>query len=277
VDVDVSGGAGTDAGSGAETGSALPAPRGRPAGRDVEAAVRVRLLGRFDVAVGGVPVDLAKARPRVRATLQMLALHAGTFVHREVLAETLWPDADPEAGQRGLQVAISALRGLLEPDGAPRHSERLPRRGDAYALVLPAGCSTDVQDLDSALARARDARRSGDLEAAVRSWREAVDLYRGPLLPEQGSAEWVLPERDRLRQATADAAESLGRALSGSGDDRAALDALRRALDLDPFRDGAWRALVQLHEAQGDRSAAQAARLRHRRVLAELGVSAEDI
>ncbi len=244
-----------------------PAPSPRP-------AVRVRLLGGFDVAVDGRTVDLGTVRPRVRAVVQLLALRAGTFVHRDVLAATLWPDSDLETGRRGVQVAVSTLRGLLQP-GYRRQSTLLPRRGDAYALALPDAGASDVMAFDRELTRARHARARGDDQGAVAAWREAVALYRGDLLPEQGEAEWVVAERDRLRLAAADALESLGRALvagtSGDGWGEG-VETLRRALELDPFRDGAWRAMAEAYEAAGDLSAAAQVRRRHRRVLAELGV-----
>jgi two-component SAPR family response regulator len=97
-------------------------------------------------------------------------------------------------------------------------------------------------------------------------------LYRGDLLLEQGNAEWVVAERDRLKMAVADALELLGRHLVGTDATDEGIAALRRALDLDPFRDGTWRTLAETHEALGNVSAAAAARHRHRKVLVDLGV-----
>jgi DNA-binding SARP family transcriptional activator len=203
--------------------------------------------------------------------LQYLALHADTYVHRDVLASVLWPEADLETGRRGVQVAVSALRSALQP-GRPRRSTLLPRRGDAYVLALAAHGSSDVLDLDAQLTRARRARAMGDLATAVAAWREVAQIYRGELLLEQGNAEWVVAERDRLKMAVADALELLGRALVDTDAADEGIHALRRALDLDPFRDGTWRTLAETHEALGDASAAAAARHRHRHVLVDLGV-----
>ncbi len=238
-------------------------------------ALTVRLLGTFEIVADGSPVDLSVLRPRVRSVLQYLALHADAYVHRDVLAALLWPESDLETGRRGVQVAVSALRSLLQP-GRPRHSTLLPRRGDAYGLVLAGHGSSDLVDLDAQLTRARRARVAGDLDDAVGGWREVARLYRGELLPEQGNAEWVVAERDRLRHAAADALESLGRHLVGTHRADQAVEALRRALELDPFRDGTWRTLADTHEALGDLAAAADVRRRHRRVLVDLGVLDHD-
>jgi DNA-binding SARP family transcriptional activator len=251
-----------------------PVPNGSGAKTATGAAgptLRVRLLGTFEVARDGAPVDLSPVRPRVRSLLQYLALHADTYVHRDVLAAVLWPESDLDAGRRGVQVAVSALRSLLQP-GQPRQSTLLPRRGDAYALALAGHGSSDVVELDAQLVRARRARAVGQVSTAIMAWREVARLYRGELLLEQGHAEWVVAERDRLRLAVADALESLGRHLVGTDGVGEGIDVLRRALDLDPFRDGTWRTLAETHQALGDLSAAAAVRQKHRRVLVDLGV-----
>jgi DNA-binding SARP family transcriptional activator len=260
-------------------GRTRPASNGRSAGTAASVAgpmLTVRLLGTFDVAENGAPVDLSPLRPRVRSVLQYLALHADAYVHRDVLAAVLWPESDLETGRRGVQVAVSALRSLLQP-GQARQSTLLPRRGDAYALALAGHGSSDVAELDGQLVLARRARGIGDVGAAVAAWREVARLYRGELLLEQGNAEWVVAERDRLRLAAADALESLGRHLVGTDGLGEGIDALRRALELDPFRDGAWRTLAETFVARGDLSAAAAVRQRHRQVLEDLGVLDESV
>lgn len=244
---------------------------GPPTGAVGAPRLTVRLLGTFEIIAADTPVDLAGLRPRVRSVLQYLALHADAYVHRDVLAAVLWPESDQETGRRGVQVAVSALRSLLQP-GLPRQSTLLPRRGDAYALALAGHGSSDVVELHAQLTRARRTRAVGDVDSAIAAWREVGRLYRGELLLEQGNAEWVVAERDRLRLATADALESLGRHLVAGDDAEEGIEALRRALELEPFRDGTWRILAERHEALGDLSAAAAVRQRHRRVLVDLGV-----
>ena len=252
--------------------AAWAGPRAAPAAAPVAepdpapAAVEVRVLGRFAITVGGRPVDLGGVRPRARSTLRLLAMRAGDVVHRDVLAELLWPDAGPEAALRSLQVAVSSLRTVLHRPGL------LVRDGEGYRLALTAGSRCDLRDVDAAVAAARLARSSGDAAGERAALEEALRRYTGDLLPEEGAAEWVVGERDRLRVTAASAAETLARRLAGS-DPEAAVDAARRAVELDAYRDGAWRLLAELHEATGDHAAAHAARDGHRKVLEELGVA----
>jgi DNA-binding SARP family transcriptional activator len=234
-------------------------------------SAQLRVLGGFELTIGGVPVDQLGVRPRARKALHVLALHVGRSVHRDTLTQAVWPDSRPDAARRSVHVAISSLRHLLEPDAQRGQSLLLPRLGDSYTLALPDGSRCDLLEFQAALASARTARLSGDLPAERASLRRALSCYGGDLLPEDGSAEWVVAERERLRLAAADAGEQLARAEATAGDVGIAVEQARRALSLDTYRDSTWRLLIQLHERAGDLSAAHAARRQYGKILAELG------
>ena len=78
--------------------------------------------------VAGELLDLQSVKPRARSLLRLLAIEPGRLVHWEALVEALWPEASPPAGKRSLQVAVSAVRQLLDPL-APRESSLLTRVG----------------------------------------------------------------------------------------------------------------------------------------------------
>jgi DNA-binding SARP family transcriptional activator len=233
--------------------------------------VRLRVLGGFQLMIGGAPVDQFAVRPRARKALHVLAMHVGRPVHREMLTQAVWPDSPADAARRSVHVAISSLRHLLEADAPRGQSLLLPRLGDSYMLALPDESRCDLLDFQTALASARTARLSGDVPAERASLRRALSCYGGDLLPEDGSAEWVMAERDRLRLAAADAGEQLARAEATSGDVATAVEQARQALTFDRYRDSTWRLLIELHERAGDLSAAHAVRRQYGKILAELG------
>ena len=140
-------------------------------------------------------------------------------------------------------------------------------------LALPDGSRCDLLDFQSKVASARAARLSGDQAAERANLRRALSCYGGDLLPEDGAAEWVVAERDRLRLAAADAGEQLARAEAAVGDVGTAVELARRALAFDTYRDSTWRLLIQLHERAGDLSAAHAVRRQYGKILAELGAA----
>lgn len=238
--------------------------------------VDVRCLGEFRLRVDGEDADLSGVRPRARAALRVLALHAGRPVHREQLAEALWGDLDPRAALHNLHVSLSAVRRALEP-GVPTRSSRLVvRDGETYTLVLRPGSTSDVAQLDRALREARRLRGAGDVTGAGAELARAVDLYTGDLLPEDGPADWVVGERERLRLTVADAAVELAELELAAGRLDRAVAAATRAIRLDECRDHAWRLLVTAFTAAGDAAAAHRATQGYRAMLDTLGVAVGD-
>lgn len=238
----------------------------------VDAPVWITCFGDFTLAVEGREPDLTRLRPRARTVLRMLAVHAGEPVHREVLADALWPDLDADAGRHNLHVAISSLRSCLEPD-SPRGQSRLVQRdGERYRLHLPPGSWCDLDAFDRDLERARRARSAGDQEAALEALASAVETYRDDVLPADGPAEWVLPVRERYRQAVAEAATELAELHLARNVPDAAVAAALRSIAVDACRDSSWRLLIAAHEAAGDIAAAERARRAYVDVLDSLGV-----
>ena len=123
----------------------------------------------------------------------------------------------------------------------------------ATASQLPPGSRSDVARLrhppgrrPRAAARRRPRRERVALAAAL-------GHYTGDLLPEEGTAEWVVAERDRLRIAAprrAGARWPSGSATTATSPE--AVDAVRAACGLDAYPDDAWRLLIDLHTGAGD-------------------------
>jgi DNA-binding SARP family transcriptional activator len=237
-----------------------------------EPPASLRLLGPFSLRIGGEVVDLGAIRPRVRSLLYLLAMNAGTAVHREVIMEILWPDADRGSLARNLHVAVASLRRVLEPQ-ASRGSFRLVLRdGEGYLLSLPPGSEIDVVGFEQAVAEASRAAARAD-DADVERWaRTALDRYSDDLLPESGPADWVVSRRDVLRGQAVQVAELLARTLLERGDPVASAAVCASALERDRYHDPLWRTLIEAREASGDLAAAKTARSGYRRALAELGV-----
>jgi len=234
------------------------------------APLEIQCFGAFAIAVAGRPVDLASLKPRPRAVLRLLAVNAGRPVHREVIQDALWRDADPETGARSLHVALSALRRELEPAGGRGGHEVLVRDGDAYRLAIPAGSRVDVLAFDEALRRARAARGRDD-GLAVAAYRSAVAAYAGDLLPEDGPADWIVARRDRARADYVEAALGLAELVMAEQPAEAAAVCVA-ALAIDAYQDSLWRLLVEARERAGDRAAAATARASYARMLADLGL-----
>jgi DNA-binding SARP family transcriptional activator len=261
-------GMGRPADAGTDHGATLAASTVDGGGVD-RPRVGVRTLGGFALDVDGRRILLDRAKPRVRSLLRLLAVNAGVAVHREVIQEALWPDADAAAGARSLHVAVSALRRWLDEVAAPVGGALVVREGDAYRLDIPTD-AVDVGRFDRAITEGRAARARGEVAAAA--YTLAVELYGGDLLPEEGPAEWIVARRDHYREAAVEAAEGLATESMLVADYATAARACRLGLELDRYQDSLWRILIEARDRAGDASAATRDRREYAAILEGLGV-----
>src|SRR6266700_7534049 len=80
------------------------------------ARLQIRLLGPVEVTIG--ERQLALGRRMQRALLALLALNANRVVSTDRLLDALWGERPPPTAPVALYGLVSALRKLLEPDGA---------------------------------------------------------------------------------------------------------------------------------------------------------------
>lgn len=154
-----------------------------------------RVLGPLEVLDGGRSVPLGGTKQR--AVLALLLLRANTLVSADALVEAVWGERPPERSRAVLQVYVSNVRKVLEPDrGRGSASTRITTTTAGYRLRVGA----DESDLDRFSRLVREAREegSGAASAAARL-AEAEALWRGPAFPDLRNGV-VPPELARLEE-----------------------------------------------------------------------------
>ena len=208
----------------------------------------VRLLGGLTAcepaARGGRRITRFETR-HAAALLARLAFAPGRAYTREILAEELWPDEDPEVTRGRFRQALAALRRILEPDGTTPSSVLQADR--SQVRLDPAVVRADVVEFEMALA---EARRSDGQPTRASCLERAIGLYDGDLLPGH-CEEWVLAERERLRDAYVGALLALAGASMEVGDASAAVLHARKAVSLDLLREESHRILMGAYAASG--------------------------
>jgi DNA-binding SARP family transcriptional activator len=216
--------------------------------------LHVRLLGQVEVTLKGEPFPLARPRKSLQV-LAYLLLHRSAPVSRDFLAFALWPDDEEDVARGRLRSSLSDLLKILpqpSSDFVVVDAETL-RWNSAVALRL------DVDDFEAA---ARDPKR---LE-------EAVELYRGDLLPEFYD-EWIDTERERRRDTYVTCLLELVTELRRRGKRPRAIEVARKVLALDPWREDVVRRIMALRYELGDGAGALAEYGEFaRRLRAEMGV-----
>ena len=154
------------------------------------AGVRIHLLGAFAVAIDDQLVPEGAWRLRKAKTLvKLLALAPGHRLHREQVIAVLWPDRAPEAAANNLHQVLHVARRQLDGGAGGRRCLRLEH--DVLSL-----CAEEELWIDAEAFRAEAvaALRAGDPERAA----AALELYPGPLLPEELYEAWTEPTRAEL-------------------------------------------------------------------------------
>ena len=215
------------------------------------------LFGTFGLRLAdGRVADLPGQKDR--ALLAILALNAGTPQSRERLAGLLWSDRGEAQARDSLKHALTRIRQCL---GDALVADRQTAHLDPGAL------STDVVRFERLV-------REGTPESLAQACALCSgDLLDGIGIRDPSFEDWLQAERQRLRRLHEEALTGLlPPALPITTRERAA----RRLLALDPLREAASRALIQIHLERGE--TAQAVKLFENlrdRLHVELGVKPE--
>ncbi|MCW5880382.1 MAG: winged helix-turn-helix domain-containing protein [Anaerolineae bacterium] len=187
--------------------------------------LRFQALGSFAVYRAGQPLPRSIWGSHRALTLaKVLLTHRNQAIHKEQLAEWVWPTASADAAERNLYIATSDLRRALEPDRPPRSPSRYVHTdGDTIELTTNE-CWVDA-DL---LLNAADVEPTAP--HALQRLDEAVRLYGGVYLPDDLYADWAQVERERLALAHETILFKLADAHAARSDYHAAVTACRRGL-----------------------------------------------
>ncbi|WP_138760701.1 AfsR/SARP family transcriptional regulator [Modestobacter altitudinis] len=199
----------------------------------VTARTMLNLFGGPYVCVDGCRREVPEGSKRL---LAFVALRRRRVERRHV-AGVLWPGGSDERAAGNLRSALWRLRGadidLLEVDNC--------------SLRLREDVVLDIEVVSDWAARLIKGTTPPDELRLLPSWIEALDLLPG------WYDDWVLLERERLRQRMLHALEALSRQLVVAGRVAEAIEAALTAVAVEPLRESAQRALVVAHLAEGNR------------------------
>lgn len=155
---------------------------------------------------------------------------------RATVAGTLWPDVSEPRAQASLRAALSALQ---------RRAPELINK-DNGDIFLTADVAVDVVEF----------RRRAEqiLNGHAPEQPPVLDdpaLTGGELLPGWYD-DWVIVEQERIHQLRLHVLESLAQELADRSAYAHALQMVMTAVEIDPLRESARRAVINVHLAQGN-------------------------
>ena len=210
--------------------------------------LHIQLLGDFRLTHDEQVIAVQQARQQ--ALLAYLLLHRDAPQSRQRIAFLFWPDTSEAQAQTNLRQLLHHLRRawpasddyvLVEP------------RAIAWKTAIP--CHVDIAAFEETVAAATMTLQTGQVNFARTACVQAVDLYGGDLLP-ACYEEWLLIERERLRQSFLDTLERLVVLCEDERDYSSAIRYAQRLLRADPLHETTYRRLMRLHTLNGDRAGA---------------------
>jgi DNA-binding SARP family transcriptional activator len=195
--------------------------------------VRLYLLGGFELFVDGCRIRALQ--PAAQRLIALVAL-ARRGVERDFAALQLWPDSTEERARASLRSSLWRIRrlpvALIE-----RSSSRLRLADDVWLDV-----------------------RNGltDLEEAGQGLADAMPFHSlfADLLPDWYD-DWLMIEREKMRQLTLRGLDSRARAALDRGLPAEAIQVALTAMAIDPLRESSCRLVIEAHLSEGNKHEAR--------------------
>jgi LuxR family maltose regulon positive regulatory protein len=233
---------------------------------DIAPPDTLTMLGLGQTRALGGGQDAADLKPLAREVLFFLVDYGQ--VERDVLLESFWPHHPPGRQVANLHTAIYSLRRMFGKDV-------ILHEGTAYSVNLENPLEYDVERFE----RAADVAAGLPLGDPRRMFAltEAINSYGGPLLPEF-SSDWVLERRRTLELRYLDLLAQHAQEAMMRDQPARALQTLRQALEIDPYRDDTNMHYLEALGRLGRRSEVVEHYQRYVRLLSdELGLDPPDV
>lgn len=214
---------------------------------DLRDSPAVLLFGGPCIMRNGSCVEVPDGSKRL---LVFIALNSGR-VDRRFAAGSLWPGGSDERAAGNLRSALWRLRcaGIDLVDS------------DRQGLMLRPGTIVDIRMVWEWAGRLADGTAT-PADLCVVHWPNvALDLLPG------WYDDWVIFERERIRQRLLHGLEMLSRRLAAADRCGEAIEAAMLAVSADPLRESASRVLIEAHLAEGNLIEARRAFERYRSIV----------
>lgn len=232
--------------------------------------LRVHTLGRTEVTSAEASLGGEWLQNRPGELFKYLICRRGEVVAVDQLVEDLWPGAPPTRAANVRQ-AVLLVRDRLEPNRgrhAPSSFIRATRGG--YELDM-SNIWVDADEFQARVREGLDAIEAGRMEDGEALLESAVRMPDGEFMSEEPYAEWVLAERDRLREVLGRALHMLAGLRLDRHDPEGATGPLRELAELHPLDIEAQHHLLRVLVQRGRLTEAErrlrVARRRFRRAL----------
>ncbi|HZU13253.1 MAG TPA: BTAD domain-containing putative transcriptional regulator [Chloroflexota bacterium] len=179
-----------------------------------------------------------------KTIFKMLFTTPGKRYPKDVLAEALWPETEPDVAANRLRVAVHDLRKMLGEGG--RQAKRyIAQQEGAYYFDDRLPVWSDVAAFAEAVRRGRELAREDRRDDALQAYGEAEALYQGEYLRDDPFFDWTISTRERLREQHLAMLSDAARLHAADGQFEEAAGFCRKIVRIEPWREEVYRRLMQ--------------------------------
>lgn len=241
--------------------------------------MRFRILGPLEVGGAGGPGsdsggsgNLTPRAAKIRVVLAALLVRANEIVSVDALIDELWGEEPPRTATTTLQVYVSQLRKLLDEADAEYGRDALVTRAPGYELRLDPA-QLDLTVFQELYERGQERMERREYEAAARLQRQALALWRGPLLSDTPHGPLLDGTAVRMTEVRTAALEQRIRADLHLGRQQALIGELQSVVAEFPLREEFFAHLmVALYRSGRQADALQVFSRLRRGLVEELGI-----
>lgn len=219
------------------------------------AKVEIRMLGNFEIRVGGKPVlaQLAQSR-KATALVQYLVLQRGEKVPHQTLTNALWGGERSGNPDMALRAILHRFRSMIAQERLTELEDCILTSRGFYQWNPELECEVDVfrmQDLVMQAGLEKDPDKRLELEEQV------VAIYRGRLLPLSADEPWVESSAVRLHVLCRAAMIHVLEHYKKTGDNERLVTLCEGALEKNPRAERLYLELIMALESLGRREEAR--------------------
>lgn len=224
-------------------------------GQAQTSAIKVFTLGPFRALVGNdLLFDEETGDPHARLLLKYLITEWDQPLQRSAALYLLWPDLDETEAARRLTAVLASLSSTLRPD-LPSNGLVL-EDGSSLRLNMAADIWIDSIEFEAQVKAAQHAQESGDVDAALRLFLAALALYKEDYLRENLYEDWPSDRRERMRELWISSMFRVAALCADRCEYSDSVRLMKKVLDIDPYRENAYQALMLYLSRAGRRGEA---------------------
>jgi len=188
--------------------------------------------------------------------LKAIVTYGSHRVPKDQLIEALWPEVEPQSGERNFKITLYRLRRALEPEMDKTFGSSYVHLKANHIYLDDELCKTDLDDFLSFYRRGEKNEREGNSEAALFLYNNAMDLYKGDFLAEELYTSWIDTKREELRKLYINLLYRTADIQEKRGTSKLAIDCYKKIIQIDPLSEQVYQRLMTLYSNRRMRSEA---------------------